>query len=232
MRRTRSATRFAGGALLLASLAFGSLTAVAQSPTATTPMASPAALDVISTPVHDAAGTVVGTLHVSEADLGVTFTVHLDPGALPAGDHGIHIHETGSCDVGADEAFAMAGGHFDPAGTSHGGPDGEPRHAGDLGNLTAGADGSAEFTITIDSVTLMPEAADSLRDADGSALIIHADPDDLTTDPSGNSGARVLCAVIAPERMATPMASPASSPIASPSTMPMATPDPMSSPAA
>jgi Cu-Zn family superoxide dismutase len=146
---------------------------------------------------------------------GVTFTVLLDAGALPEGEHGIHVHETGSCAQGGDSTFAMANAHYNPTDQKHGAPNSDTSHAGDLGNLIAAADGSADFTITVTTVSLDPSASDTLLDADGSALIVHADADDLKTDPSGNSGNRVLCAVLSPDTNATPAASPAA---------PMATP--------
>ncbi len=109
---------------------------------------------------------------------------------LTGGEHGIHLHETGNCDPTGEKAFEKAGGHFNPGGMTH------PGHAGDLGNLTVDANGNVAFIF--DSTSLKYDDSEfGVADADGTALVIHADPDDLVTDPSGNSGARIACAVIA-----------------------------------
>jgi Cu-Zn family superoxide dismutase len=150
----------------------------------------------------------VGTATLTEDDAGLTISVDVQAGALEPVDHGIHVHETGSCDPAGEMAFSSAGGHFNPTQARHGGPDDQSgdAHAGDLGNLTANEDGSAQFEITTDRLTLQADADNSLDDADGSALVIHANPDDLETDPSGESGGRVICGVIFPDQQATPEA--------------------------
>lgn len=195
---------------LAATLLIGAAGAFAQAtPEAATPGAAPMEAAIV-----DATGTMVGSVSISEQDGGVTFTVTLDAGALPEGEHGIHVHEKGTCGEGGDGTFALAGSHYNPTDKVHGAPDADPSHAGDLGNLIAAVDGSVDFTISVHSLSLDPNASNSLMDADGSALIIHADMDDLTTDPSGNSGDRVLCAVLAPDMTASPVASPEASPAA------------------
>jgi Cu-Zn family superoxide dismutase len=182
----------------------GATPASAQSsPVAVTPTAPQ-----IEAPIIDADGQTVGSLLVSENEDGATFTVMLDAGTLAEGEHGVHVHETGTCEQGGDEPFALAGGHFNPTGQQHGPPNSDTSHAGDLGNLPVATDGSANFTVTTTMLTLSGDMANSLMDADGSALLIHADPDDLMTDPSGNSGGRLLCAVIFSGTMASPVASP------------------------
>jgi Cu-Zn family superoxide dismutase len=112
------------------------------------------------------------------------------------------------CDPSGETAFQSAGGHFNPTDASHGGPDDEDSHAGDLGNLTVDDNGAFEFEITTDRVTLDPEAENSLADQDGGALVIHAGADDLKTDPSGESGERLICGVIFPAMEGTPEATP------------------------
>ncbi|MBI3770036.1 MAG: superoxide dismutase family protein [Deltaproteobacteria bacterium] len=108
---------------------------------------------------------------------------------LTPGKHGIHVHEKGDCS--ASDA-SSAGGHFAPGGGQHAGPTDPKRHAGDLGNLEAGADGSATLTTTTD----MLHVGSGDHDVIGRAIIIHGDPDDLATQPSGNSGGRIACGVI------------------------------------
>ncbi len=174
----------------------------------------------------------IGTASFVELDQRVMITVQVD--SLTAGEHGIHIHETGVCDPAGDEPYSSAGGHFNPTGVSHGpGPvteatpvatstDATPlvgtpaagdveSHAGDLGNITIAEDGTGFLELSTDRITLTLDAENSLNDDDGSALVIHEDPDDLMTDPSGESGARVACAVIFPPFGGTPVASPAAS---------------------
>ena len=104
---------------------------------------------------------------------------------LAAGEHGIHVHETGVCDPDGERAFASAGGHYNPTDAEHG------DHAGDLGNITADEDSTAVYRETTDSFTL-----DELLDEDGTSIVIHAEEDE--NDPEGESfGARIACGVIA-----------------------------------
>lgn len=109
---------------------------------------------------------------------------------LAPGEHGIHVHENGDCS--APDA-SSAGPHFNPTGAMHGGPDAgmDQRHVGDLGNIQAGADSTAAVQITDNVITF--EGTNSII---GKALVVHETADDLTTDPSGNSGARLACGVI------------------------------------
>jgi superoxide dismutase, Cu-Zn family len=108
---------------------------------------------------------------------------------LTPGKHGIHIHEKGDCS--APDATS-AGGHFNPAGANHGAPDTLPHHAGDLGNLIAGADGRAEINVHANGISLQPGA----NSISGRAMIVHAGEDDFNTQPTGNAGGRVACGVI------------------------------------
>ena len=130
-------------------------------------------------------GAPLGTVTLTDDGIGVRIRGKLQ--GLTPGTHGFHIHTTGKCEP---SAFTTAGGHFNPTSKKHGFKNPEGHHAGDLPNVEAGMDGSA----TID--TLADGTSTALLDADGSALVIHAGRDDETTDPSGNSGARIACAVI------------------------------------
>ena len=109
-------------------------------------------------------------------------------GQLPPGTHAIHVHERGLCSA----PFTSAGEHLNPAGRTHGRRSPTGPHLGDLPNLpTADSAGVVTYAATAPGLTIA-----SLLDADGSALIVHAAADDEVTDPHGNSGARIACAVI------------------------------------
>jgi Cu-Zn family superoxide dismutase len=130
---------------------------------------------------------VKGTVEFKEVDGGIEVTANVE--GLKKGVHGFHIHEKGDCSA----ADAMsAGGHFNPSNHKHGAPDAEEHHEGDLGNITAGKDGKATTTITIKGVTL----AEGDTSIAGKGFIIHAKPDDMKTQPTGNAGDRVACGTI------------------------------------
>ncbi|MGB9148829.1 MAG: superoxide dismutase family protein [Burkholderiales bacterium] len=107
---------------------------------------------------------------------------------LTPGQHGIHIHEVGDCSA-ADGASAK--GHFNPANKAHGAHMGE-RHGGDLGNITADASGMANLNVDVDGITISTGPNGILT----RSVIVHADPDDLKTQPAGNSGKRIACGII------------------------------------
>lgn len=106
---------------------------------------------------------------------------------MPPGVHGAHVHTVGRCDA---PTFETAGGHWNPATKQHGMQNPAGPHAGDMPNLDVAADGGGALTVTLPGGTF-----DGLFDADGSAMMIHAGPDDMRTDPSGNSGGRIACGV-------------------------------------
>ncbi|MCY0989909.1 superoxide dismutase family protein [Nannocystis sp. ILAH1] len=108
---------------------------------------------------------------------------------LTPGLHGFHIHEFGDCSA-ADGS--SAGPHFNPEHKMHGGPEGPEHHLGDLGNIEADAGGRAAIAMTTDIITLDTGPRGVL----GRSVVVHADPDDLMTEPAGNSGARLACGVI------------------------------------
>ena len=141
-----------------------------------------------SAEIMDRQGKSVGTAALKEDDKGVSLAVAVS--GLPPGRHGIHIHAAGKCDP---PEFKTAMGHFNPYGRKHGLKNSEGSHAGDLPNLEVGPDGSGQFTTTLEGVSLKAVAPGSLRDGAGTSIVIHAGPDDETTDPAGNSGARIAC---------------------------------------
>lgn len=110
---------------------------------------------------------------------------------LSAGQHGFHVHETGTC---LPPDFKSAGDHFNPTKTKHGGPDAPEHHAGDFGNLQAQADGSARGSITSNAITLGEGPSSVL----GKAVVIHKQADDFSTQPAGGAGERLACGVIRP----------------------------------
>ena len=135
-------------------------------------------------------GKTVGSATLTEQPTGVR--ISLQAWKLSPGPHGFHIHAIGRCDP---PSFMSAGGHFNPDGKKHGLKNPAGPHAGDLINLVAGLDGSAAAEVVVSQVTLAP-GKNSLFGREGSALVIHASPDDEQTDPAGNAGARIACGVI------------------------------------
>ncbi len=110
-------------------------------------------------------------------------------GLKPGQEHGFHIHEKGDCSSGDGMS---AGGHFNPTAKPHG-PLSGAHHVGDLPALKAGTDGVASFSVRVDGMSI---GGGGVTDIVGRALIVHAQPDDYSTQPTGNSGARIACAVI------------------------------------
>ena len=134
----------------------------------------------------NSAGQSVGTVRAWQTAGGVSFRI--SAAGLPHGIHGLHVHAVGRCDP---PEFTSAGGHWNPADKKHGMNNPAGPHAGDLPNVEVAANGVLNATVTLPNATMA-----ALLDADGSALVLHAGPDDYVTDPSGNSGARIACAVI------------------------------------
>jgi Cu-Zn family superoxide dismutase len=110
-------------------------------------------------------------------------------GLKPNTEHGFHVHEKGDCSSGDGMS---AGGHFNPTGAPHGNHDLGMHHTGDLPSLKADASGVARFSFESSSITV----GSGVTDIVGKGLIVHRDPDDYTTQPTGNAGPRVACAVI------------------------------------
>lgn len=148
----------------------------------------------------DAQGQAVGNATLTgNGSGGVKVEVALNGFTMAAaGEHGIHIHAVGMCEA---PEFKTAGGHFNPGGKKHGLDNPEGHHAGDMPNLDLNADGAASYETSVSDITLDAGAANSIFDADGSAVVIHAGPDDMITDPAGNSGARIACGVLMAARV-------------------------------
>ena len=134
-----------------------------------------------------AGNSAKGTITFTQKD-GTVLVVAKVSGLTP-GNHGFHIHEKGDC--GAADAMS-AGGHFNPMSKPHAHPSSPDRHTGDMPMLVADASGNATLTAEL---TLM-RIGSGLNDIVGKGVIVHKDPDDFTTQPTGNSGARVACGVI------------------------------------
>lgn len=139
-------------------------------------------------------GAVAGTVRAFDQPTGVL--LRIEAAGLPPGTHGVHVHMVGRCDP---PAFTSAGGHWNPTSRKHGHNNPAGWHAGDLGNVGIGADGRLVAGLLVPNANLYAATAGApnvVLDADGAALVIHAKPDDETTDPSGNSGDRIACAVL------------------------------------
>ncbi|WP_284123732.1 superoxide dismutase family protein [Parerythrobacter aestuarii] len=122
---------------------------------------------------------------------GDTVTLAVAVAGISEGAHGFHLHTTGTC---TRPDFTSAGGHLNPTGEGHGLEDDDGSHMGDLPNLVASSSGTATARVTLRGSRADILAA--LFDADGTAVVIHADPDDGTSEPSGNAGKRVACGVL------------------------------------
>lgn len=140
--------------------------------------------------LKDKDGKQVGVATLIETPEGVRVAV--TGFRLPPGGHGLHVHAVGRCDP---PEFTSAGAHFNPGGKQHGRVNPAGPHAGDLPNLVAAASGQAGLDITTKAFTLSPGPS-SLLGEKSTALVVHANPDDDKTDPTGNSGGRIACGVI------------------------------------
>lgn len=192
------------GATALALLTFG-CGKEAESPApapAPAPVEQPAPAPPVAPELAVATAEVVGAEGsgisgtVTFRDTGNGIAIEAKFSGLSPGSHGFHVHETGDC----SGDFSAAGGHFNPGGHAHAGPDAVEAHAGDLGNLLVASDGNAQITMMSRRFTL-DEAPTGIV---GRSVIVHAAADDLATQPTGNSGARIACGVIALQPTAAP----------------------------
>ena len=132
--------------------------------------------------------TATGTVTFSTVGDKVRVEAKLS-GLKPDAEHGFHVHEKGDCSSGDGMS---TGGHFNPLGKSHGPHQAMERHAGDLPSLKADAAGNATLSVMMDVISV----SSGLTSVVGRGLIVHLDPDDYTTQPTGNAGPRIACAVI------------------------------------
>lgn len=151
-----------------------------------TPMDAPR--EAVAVPLIDTGGQSIGTVRMWETPGAVSFRVEAN--GLTVGRHGLHVHAVGRCDA---PAFTSAGPHWNPANRQHGLANPAGPHAGDLPNVPVAANGTLRETVVLTGASMS-----ALRDADGSALVLHAREDDNVTDPSGNSGDRIACAILSP----------------------------------
>jgi Cu-Zn family superoxide dismutase len=153
---------------------------------ATTPAATTPAGQTADVTLQSKDPKVSGTVHFSQEAGGVH--VVADVKGVKPGQHGFHLHEKGDCST---PDYKSAGGHFNPANASHACDPTNPRHAGDFGNLTVGADGTGHLDVTTTGLSF-----DGPTSLVGKAVILHVGVDDCKTQPTGNSGDRLACGVV------------------------------------
>jgi superoxide dismutase, Cu-Zn family len=135
-------------------------------------------------------GKDLGTAELIQTPAGVLLKLSVK--GLPPGEHAFHVHAVGKCEA----PFTSAGGHFNPDNKKHGMMAAEGQHAGDMPNLHIPQSGDLVVEVLNPAITLEKGKPNSVFDADGSAIIIHAGKDDYKTDPTGEAGGRIACGVV------------------------------------
>lgn len=153
----------------------------------------PAAVPGTAAALADTSGRVVARAALRQSGAGIA--VHVQASGLAPGTYGIHLHAVGRCEA---PAFTSAGPHWNPTSRQHGRDNPAGAHLGDLPNLVVGASGDGAVDFQVAQASLAGPGPAALLDADGAAIVLHAQADDYRTDPSGNSGARIACGVIGP----------------------------------
>jgi len=149
-------------------------------------------IETIQAPIIGVKGEAIGQVTIRGSATATIVRIAIEPGGLPPGWHGLHFHAVGDCsDVGQ---FQLSKAHVNHIARKHGmlNPDGPDE--GDLPNLMANPDGSANAEVS--SLAIRVLGQNGIKDGDGTALIIHANEDDHTSQPIGNAGARIACAVL------------------------------------
>jgi superoxide dismutase, Cu-Zn family len=179
-------------ALLTAGLAFGQSPPAATPPPAAAvpPPPAPAAGQPKTVELKDQKGKQVGTVLLVDTPHGLLLRGTLT--GLPPGTHAIHFHEFGKC----ESPFKTSGGHYNPTKKNHGMLDPGGLHAGDLPNLVIPKSGKLDFELFAEDLTLA-DGPNTVLDADGTALVIHAKADDYKSQPAGDAGDRIACGIIA-----------------------------------
>jgi len=148
------------------------------------------AAPAVTATLRDAQGKTIGIATLTPADGGVRIGVTVS--GVPPGLHGFHVHAVGKCE-GPD--FKSAGGHFNPGSKEHGLENPKGAHAGDMPNLSVGPDGTGKRESLARGASL-DAGPGSLFPDGGTAVVLHAAPDDMKSDPAGNAGARIACGVV------------------------------------
>lgn len=166
--------------------------AMAAAPVATPALAQTSAQNpaIAKAVLKDKSGKEVGEANLTQTKNGVL--IRLSVKGIEPGEHAFHVHAVGKC----EPPFTSAGGHFNPAGHKHGLESPEGAHAGDMPNLHVPQDGTLTVEVFNTMITLAKGQPNSVFDADGSALVIHAKADDNKTDPAGDAGDRIACGVV------------------------------------